>query len=330
MDFGTDKCAYMKVVKGKQVSNLQPLEMNDIVIQPIEEGDTYKSLGQEENINFDGPIKKERVTKEYFTRVRKIWTSELSAYNKVIAHNSFALPVLVPTFGILDWSIQDIKDLDIKTRKQLTMSGNFHPNSDIDLLYIQRNLGGRGLRQIQRVFESRIISIRQYLLRNRNRNTNIAYICVEEKDNLLRLGENLLQTYEIDTNLNQNPKTVSKLYAKADMKAQMERFKEKQLHGYISTKLDRDVKLDKNQSLSWRRDRYIESKTEAYMSAIIEQEIPTKYIQKKRSKNTLMSGKCRLCNTNVQDIHHIASSCPQVSRYYLPLRHNVIAKCVYS
>ena len=136
--------------KGKQVSNLQPLEMNDIVIQPVE-GDTYKYLGQDENINFDSPINKKRVTKEYFTRVRKIWASELSAYNKVIAHNSFALPVLVPTFGILDWSIQDIKDLDIKTRKQLTMSGNFHPNSDIDLLYIQRNLGGTGLRQIQRV-----------------------------------------------------------------------------------------------------------------------------------------------------------------------------------
>ena len=29
---------------------------------------------------------------------------------------------------------------------------------------------------------------------------------------------------KIDINLNQNPKAVSKLYAKADMKAQMERF----------------------------------------------------------------------------------------------------------
>ena len=61
------------------------------------------------------------------------------------------------------------------------------------------------------------------------------------------------------------------------------------------------------------------------MSAIIEQEIPTKYIQKKRSKNSLMSDKCRLCKSNVEDINHIASSCPQLSsRYYLPLRHNVI------
>ena len=99
----------------------------------------------------------------------------------------------------------------------------------------------------------------------------------------MRLGENL-QTYEIDTNLKQNPKTVSKLYAKANMKAQMERLKEKQLHGCISTKLDCDVKLDKNQSLSWRRDRYIESKTEAYMSAIIEQEINTNKIHVKKEK----------------------------------------------
>ena len=136
----------------------------------------------------------------------------------------------------------------------------------------------------------------------------------------MRLGENLLQTYEIDTNLNQNPTPVSKLYAKADMKAQMERFKEKQLYGDISTKIDRDVKLDKNQNLSWRRDRYIESKTEAYISAIIEQEIPTKNMQKKRSKNTLMSEKCRLCKSNVEGIHHIASGCPQPSSRYLPLR----------
>ena len=113
------------------------------------------------------------------------------------------------------------------------MLGNFCPNSDMDLLYIQRNLGGSGLRQIQRVFASQIISIRQYLLRNKHKNANIAYICDEEKYNLLRLSENLLQTYEINTNLNQNPKTVSKLYVKPDMKTQMERFKEKQLHGYM-------------------------------------------------------------------------------------------------
>ena len=65
------------------------------------------------------------------------------------------------------------------------MSGNVHLNSDIDLLYMQRNLGGRGLQQIQRVFKSQIFSTTQYLQRNRNTNTNIACIYDEEKDNLI-------------------------------------------------------------------------------------------------------------------------------------------------
>ena len=65
------------------------------------------------------------------------------------------------------------------------MSCNVHLNSDIDLLYMQRNLGGRGLQQIQRVFKSQIFSTTQYLQRNRNTNTNIACIYDEEKDNLI-------------------------------------------------------------------------------------------------------------------------------------------------
>ena len=42
-------------------------------------------------------LNKEKVTREYLNRVRKIWSSELSDYNKVITHNSFAIPVITPT-----------------------------------------------------------------------------------------------------------------------------------------------------------------------------------------------------------------------------------------
>ena len=82
------------------------------------------------------------VSKEYLSRVKKIWSSELSAFNKTIAHNAFATPVITPTIGILDWTIQEIKDIDIRTRKMLSVTGNFHPNSDVDRLYIRRNIGG--------------------------------------------------------------------------------------------------------------------------------------------------------------------------------------------
>ena len=109
--------------------------------------------------------------KEYFARTRKIWSSELSAYNKVIAHNGLAVPVLIPTIGVLDWTIGENKDTGIKRRKTLTLTRNFHPNSDVDCLYMQKSFGGRGLRQVQSSHESRVIAIRQHLINNLHRNS---------------------------------------------------------------------------------------------------------------------------------------------------------------
>ena len=91
-------------------------------------------------------------------------------YNKHLAHNTFALPVLTPTFGILDWTIREIENLDITTRKILKMTGKFNRNSDIDSLYLPSRNGGRGLKNVKTLYEPRIISISQHLKLNRERN----------------------------------------------------------------------------------------------------------------------------------------------------------------
>ena len=128
MHFDEDKCACLRIEKGTIIKS-EPIEINQLKIQPTAEKDCYRYLGFEENISYNGMLNKEKVTKEYWNRVRKIWSSELSDYNKVIAHNSFAI---TPAVGIVDWTIDDIDHLDVKTRKILSMSGNFHPYSDID------------------------------------------------------------------------------------------------------------------------------------------------------------------------------------------------------
>ena len=96
-------------------------------------------------------------------RVREIWCSKLSGYNKYITHNAFALPVLTPTFGILDWTKDEIKNMEIKTTKALNMTGNFHCNSDVDRSHASRNEGGRGLKMVKEAYENRIIAINQHL-----------------------------------------------------------------------------------------------------------------------------------------------------------------------
>ena len=119
MEFGADKCAYLHINKGKIVESKQDKEINGLKIAPLATHDQYKYLRIDENISYVGLLNKERISKEYFARVKKIWSSELSDYNKVTAHNTFAVPVITPTIGIIDWTIAEIEQLDINYRKFL-------------------------------------------------------------------------------------------------------------------------------------------------------------------------------------------------------------------
>ena len=51
---------------------------------------------------------------------------------------------------VLDWNIGEIKDIVIKTRKTLTLAQHFHPNRNVDRLYMQKSFGEIGLRKVQR------------------------------------------------------------------------------------------------------------------------------------------------------------------------------------
>ena len=91
------------------------------------------------------------------------------------------MPVLTTTVGILNWTIDEVKEIDIKTCKQLTKSRNFHPNGDIDKLYLPRGQGGRVIKMIARMFESRIISIAQYIKLNKSENNILDFVYQQEE-----------------------------------------------------------------------------------------------------------------------------------------------------
>ena len=78
------------------------LRINGLSIKEVEEGDTYRYLGTEEAIGIADTLNKEKVLKEFKRRTKKIWTSELNAKNKIIAHNTFAVSMVTPMIGILN------------------------------------------------------------------------------------------------------------------------------------------------------------------------------------------------------------------------------------
>ena len=135
-----------------------------------------------------------------------------------IAYNSFAVPSITPTIGIIDWTTGEIRQIDINTRKLLTMTGSFHPNSDVDRIYMSRVRGGRGLRSIRTLYESTIISLRQHLLTNANRNEILGYVSECEQAYIIRVSNELLINNDITETPDAKPKSLSRKYTKAKEK----------------------------------------------------------------------------------------------------------------
>ena len=75
-----------------------------------------------------------------------------------------ALPVLNYGFGIIGWPQKDIDNLDVKTRKILTMHNVIYRHQCMDIVYLPRREGGLGLIEINDALRSTIINLSEYLV----------------------------------------------------------------------------------------------------------------------------------------------------------------------
>ena len=65
--------------------------------------------------------------------------------------------------GILQWRVDELKELDRKARKLVKMHRRVHPKCDEDRLSVSRNEGARGLASCESATRSEENSIRWYL-----------------------------------------------------------------------------------------------------------------------------------------------------------------------
>ena len=88
---------------------------------------------------------------------------ELHAINRMEAINTLATPVVTYSFNIVDWKMEEIRKLDRKSRKLLTMERMHHSRADVDRMYLPRNKGGRGLIQLEIAYKTATIGLDTYL-----------------------------------------------------------------------------------------------------------------------------------------------------------------------
>ena len=91
---------------------------------------------------------REKAGIEYKKRVRHVLRSHLNGRKKMEAINAYAIPVVRYPAGIITWPTEEVKQLDIKTRKLMTSRVGFHPKSSTCRLYVCRKEGGRGLQSV--------------------------------------------------------------------------------------------------------------------------------------------------------------------------------------
>ena len=140
---------------------MEPSNQDKIVMQGKKE--TYKYLGILEVDIIKQVEMKEKIKKEYLRRTRKLLKTKLSSRNLIKGINTWAVPLVTYLGPFLKWTREELKQMDQRTRKLMTMHKALHPKDDIDRLYVSRKEGGRGLASIEDSVDASIQRLDNYI-----------------------------------------------------------------------------------------------------------------------------------------------------------------------
>ena len=182
----------------------------------------------------------------------------------MLAHNTFAIPTITATVGILEWSIKEINDTDIKTRKILTMTGSLHPNSDVNKLYINRKEGGRGLKSVQILFVSRVVALRQHLTQIASRSNILKFVYKSEQNNILRIDSELLINTNLEDDFEERPQIISQKLTQKEQNRLTTNYINKNMHGHFFKKMMSDENIDIKPSKTRAVNKTVSSHLEGY------------------------------------------------------------------
>ncbi|KXJ19770.1 hypothetical protein AC249_AIPGENE21527 [Exaiptasia diaphana] len=243
---------------------------------------------------------KQKVRDEYLRRVKLVAKSKLYGGNLIKAINAWAVSVVRYSAGILDWSDRELKEMDVKTRKRLTMFGTFHKKGSVPRLYMKRKHGGRGLISVVDCVREEELGL-------------CGYVKASEEWMLKVVGE-MVEVGE-----------TKKEYKKRVQKERRENFMQKRLHG----KFMRDVsEVADERSWQWLRAGYLGKGTEGFVFAAQEQALRTRFFRATIQKEAV-DPKCRVCGKEVESVGHLASGCSGLAQKEYRRRHDRMGLRVY-
>jgi hypothetical protein len=262
---------------------------NNRQIQELEQGKPYRYLGFEEREGIQHQQIKDRLKQEYNRRVRMVLKSELNARNKITATGALAVPILRYSFGIINWRLEEIKQIDRKTRKMLTMYKMHHPKADIDRLYVKWKEGERGMVQVEVAYKTEIFNIAEYL-NTKYKVDQFVNIVKNHESTQPNVSSIVKLAAKFTEDLNQlNKKNDAQKneiqHTKAKWGEVLKKWKNKAMHGQYIRNIDRQL-VSEEDTFLWLAKGDLKAETESEIVAAQDQALQTKYI---------------LCNKNTEN-----------------------------
>jgi hypothetical protein len=75
---------------------------------------------------------KGNLEKQFYLRFKSLLKSKLNGNNLIKAVNTYAVPLLTYSFGVIKWSKTNLQNINIKTRVLFTKFSKHHPKSAIE------------------------------------------------------------------------------------------------------------------------------------------------------------------------------------------------------
>ncbi|CAH2093003.1 unnamed protein product [Euphydryas editha] len=328
MKFGLDKCNVLHLTAGHRNSTAGGghILLSGDTFKHLAISDRYKYLGVHESGKIEHSVIREQITKEYLKRVKKLLNTHLNSRNLIKGINTYAIPVLLYSFGIINYKNSDLKKIDVKTRKLLAIKKAHQQKAETERLYLPINQGGRGLLNVEYMYKAQIVKYKQYL---KTENGQLIKAIVQHdtsRDKYSLMKE--AQEIETELHLPQGNAQTDEEIRKSIVNRHNEIWRNKQLHGQFPKKVLDQSNIDKELSFKWIKKQQISPSIESSIFAIQDQAVMTRQHQRDILEEPV-DGKCRLCASKDETTQHIISGCEKLAGTYYVKRHNNLVQYVY-
>jgi hypothetical protein len=254
---------------------------------------------------------KNDIKKQFSSRIENILKTELHGRNKVKAINTFAIPILLYTFGIIKWTSTDLNELNRLVRTLLTKHRLHHPKSSTERVILPTYEGGLGIFDTVQLHYKQIADLRQYFYSKGVKCKLFEIVCKTDT----HYTPLHLSNHEIDIPIQTKEQLIDQR-------------KSKELHGHHPHQLNMPH-IDKEASNVWLKQGNIYGETVGFMRAIQDRIISTKNYRKFILKENVTSDQCRRCKSHSETIEHIMGSCTALAATEYTNRHDNVAKIIH-